>query len=189
MYKNAAFLAFTLCGLSAVASAQRSFKTPEIDIFGGYSYLRFDATKLGFPSASNLNGGNLEIAVPVYQGFGIVADFSGHYSGDLQEYNFMIGGQYKFEVKGFNVFGHAMGGKTRTRLNNIGTSQIQPSSLGGAAALGGGIEVPWKQRILLRPIQADYLINGAFGDRFSNIRISSGLVFVFGKKPEPTPGL
>ena len=82
-----------------------------------------------------------------------------------------------------------MGGKTRTRLNNIGSSQIQPSSLGGAAALGGGIEVPWKQRILLRPIQADYLINGAFGDRFSNIRISSGLVFVFGKKPEPTPGL
>lgn len=189
MYKSAAFLAFTLCGLSAVAFAQRSFKTPEIDIFGGYSYLRFDATKLGFPSASNLNGGNVEIAVPVYQGFGIVADFSGHYSGDLQEYNFMIGGQYKFEVKGFNVFGHAMGGKARTRLNNIGTSQIEPSSLGGAAAIGGGIEFPWKEKILLRPIQADYLINGAFGDRFSNIRISSGLVFVFGKKHEPTPGL
>jgi hypothetical protein len=92
-------------------------------------------------------------------------------------------------VKGFSVFGHAMGGKARTRLNNIGTSRIEPSSLGGAAAIGGGIEFPWKQKILLRPVQADYLINGAFGDKFSNIRISTGLVFVFGKKHEPTPGL
>lgn len=189
VYKSTAFLAFTLCGLSTLACAQRSFKTPEIDIFGGYSYLRFDATTLGFPSASNLNGGNLEIAVPVYQGFGIVADFSGHYSGDLQEYNFMIGGQYKFEVKGFQLFAHAMGGKARTRLNNIGISRIEPSSLGGAAAIGGGIEFPWKEKILLRPIQADYLINGAFGDKFSNIRLSTGLVFVFGKRAEKTPGL
>lgn len=189
MYKTAAFLALMLCGFSAITSAQRSLKTPEIDIFGGYSYLRFDATALGFPNASNLNGGNFEIAVPVYHGFGVVADFSGHYSGDLQEYNFMIGGQYKFEVKGLNVFGHAMGGKARTRLNNVGISRIEPSSMGGVAALGGGIEFPWKQRILLRPIQADYLINGAFGDKFSNIRISTGLVFVFGKKREPTPGL
>jgi hypothetical protein len=187
--KNAVLLAFTLCGLSAVTSAQRSFKTPEIDIFGGYSYLRFDATTLGFPGASNLNGGNVEIAVPVYHGLGIVADFSGHYSSDLQEYNFMIGGQYKFDVKGFQVFGHAMGGKARTRLGNIGTSQIEPSSLGGAAAVGGGIEFPWKEKILLRPIQADYLINGAFGDKFSNIRVSTGLVFVFGKRAEKTPGL
>jgi hypothetical protein len=182
-------LAFRLGVLSALATAQRSFKTPEIDIFGGYSYLRFDATALGFPGVSNLNGGNLELAIPFYQGFGIVADFSGHYSGDVQEYNFMIGGQYKFDVKGFKVFAHAMGGKARTRLGNIGTSQIEPSSLGGAAAIGGGIEFPWKEKILLRPIQADYLINGAFGDRFSNIRISTGLVFIFGKRAEKTPGL
>jgi hypothetical protein len=189
VYKSAAFLAFTLCVIAPLASAQRAFKTPEIDIFGGYSYLRFDGTPLGFRGSSNLNGGNVEVAIPVYHDFGIVADFSGHYSSDLQEYNFLIGGQYKFEVKGVHLFGHALGGKARTRLNNIGVSQIEPSSLGGAAMFGGGIEFPWKEKILLRPIQADYLINGAFGDRFNNVRISTGLVFVFGKKAAPTPGL
>ncbi len=189
VYKSAAFLALTLCIIAAPALGQRAFKTPEIDVFGGYSYLRFDGTPLGFPGSTNLNGGNLEVAVPVYHDFGIVADFSGHYSGDLQEYNFLIGGQYKFEVKGFHVFGHALGGRARTRLGNIGVSQIEPSSLGGAALFGGGIEFPWKEKILLRPIQADYLINGAFGDRFNNVRISTGLVFVFGKKAAPTPGL
>jgi hypothetical protein len=189
VYKSAAFLAFTLCIAAPLASGQRAFKTPEIDVFGGYSYLRLDGTPLGFRGSSNLNGGNLEVAVPVYHDFGIVADFSGHYSSDLQEYNFLIGGQYKFEVKGVHLFGHALGGKARTRLGNIGVSRIEPSSLGGAAMFGGGIEFPWKEKILLRPIQADYLINGAFGDRFNNVRISTGLVFVFGKKAAPTPGL
>jgi len=189
VHKSAAFLAFTLCVIAPLASGQRALKTPEIDVFGGYSYLRFDGTPLGFRSSSNLNGGNVEVAVPVYRHFGMVADFSGHYSSDLQEYNFLIGGQYKFEVKGVHLFGHAPGGKARTRLNNIGVSQIEPSSLGAAALFGGGIEFPWKEKILLRPIQADYLVNGAFGDRFSNIRISTGLVFVFGKKAAPTPGL
>ena len=189
VYTNAVLLGCILAALSGPAFCQRTFKTPEIDIFGGYSYLRFDGSTLGFRGASNLNGGNLEIAVPVYQGLGIVADFSGHYSGDLQEYNFMIGGQYKFDVKGFQVFAHAMGGKARTRLGNIGTSQIEPSSLGGAAAAGGGIEFPWKEKILWRPIQADYLVNGAFGSKFNNLRVSTGLVFIFGKRAEKTPGL
>lgn len=189
VYKSAAFLAFTLCVMAPLASGQRAFKAPEIDVFGGYSYLRFDGTPLGFRDSSNLNGGSVEVAIPVYHDFGIVADFSGHYASDLQEYNFLIGGQYKFEVKGVHWFGHALGGKARTRLNNIGVSQIEPSSLGGAAMFGGGVEFPWKEKILFRPIQADYLINGAFGDRFNNIRVSTGLVFVFGKKAAPTPGL
>jgi len=189
VYKSAAFMAFALSVLPSIASAQRALKTPEVDVFGGYSYLRFDGTSLGFRDSSNMNGGNLEIAVPVYHDFGIVADFSGHYSSDLQEYNFLIGGQYKFEVKGFHLFGHALGGKARTRLARVGVSQIEPSSLGGAALFGGGIEFPWKEKILFRPIQADYLVNGAFGDKFSSVRISTGLVFVFGKKAAPTPGL
>ncbi len=145
-YKGAAFLAFALCLIAAPASGQRAFKTPEIDVFGGYSYLRFDGTPLGFPGSTNLNGGNLEVAIPVYHDFGIVADFSGHYSDDLQEYNFLIGGQYKFEAKGFHFFGHALGGKARTRLNNIGVSQIEPSSLGGAALLEAGLNFPGKKK-------------------------------------------
>lgn len=190
VYKTATLLLVAFCGLCPLAAAQIALKMPEVDIFGGYSYLRFGGSSLGFPGALNLHGGNLEISVPhVYQGFGIVADVSGHYSKDLQEYNFLIGGQYKFEVKGWQFYGHGLGGRARTRVENIGTSQIEPSSLGGAFVLGGGVERQWKDRILWRPVQADYLINGAFGDKFHSVRISSGIVFQLGKRPEKTPGL
>lgn len=188
--KHAAWLIFSLSLLSSLASAQSIFKTPEVDVFGGYSYLRFGGTALGFPGSLNLNGGNIEVSLPhVYRDLGIVADVSGHFSNDLQEYNFLIGGQYKFDVKGFHLYAHALGGKSRTRLEKIGASQIEPSSVGGAAAIGGGLEFQWKDRILLRPVQADYLINGAFGDRFNSLRISTGVVFQFGKRPSKTPEL
>lgn len=186
--KRATSLLVSLCLLGPLASAQ-ILKVPEVDIFGGYSYLRFGGSQLGFPGPVNLNGANVELAVHVYQGFGIVGDFSGHFSKDLSEYNFLIGGQYRFDVRGLHFYGHAMGGKARTRLSNIGTSQIEPSNLGGAALVGGGFEMPWKDRVMLRPVQIDYLLNGAFGDKFSSIRVSSGIVFRLGKLPKKEPGL
>lgn len=188
MQNQAAVLLATFCLLCPLASAQ-ILKVPEVDVFGGYSYLRFGGADLGFPGAVNLNGANVEVAVRVYQGFGIVGDFSGHFSKDLSEYNFLIGGQYGFDVRGLHFYGHAMGGKARTRLSNLGASQIEPSSLGGAAVLGGGFEIPWKDRVMLRPLQVDYLLNGGFGERFSSIRVSSGIVFRLGKLPKKEPGL
>ena len=188
VYKHAALLVVSFCLLCPLVQAQ-ILKVPEIDVFGGYSYLRFGGSQLGFPGALNLNGGNVEVSVHVYQGFGIVADFSGHSSQDLEEYNFLIGGQYKFDVKNLHFYGHGLGGKARTRLENIGASQGEPSSLGGAALLGGGFEVPWKDRIVFRPVQLDYLLTGAFGDKFKSLRVSTGIVFRFGKLPKKEPGL
>ena len=186
--QGAALLAllFLLCPL---ASAQ-ILKVPEVDVFGGYSYLRFGGSALGFPGAVNLNyGGTTEVSVNLYQGLGIVGDFSGHYAKDIQEYNSLIGAQYKFDVKDWHCYAHAMGGKARTRLGSVGASQAEPSSLGGAGLVGGGFELPWKERITLRPLQVDYLLNGAFGDRFSSIRVSSGIVFRLGRLPKKEPGL
>ena len=188
VHKHAALLLVSVCLLTTFASAQ-ILKVPEVDVFGGYSYLRFGSSPLSFANALNLNGGNVEVSVHIYQGFGVVGDFSGHYSKDLQEYNFLIGGQYKFDVKSLHFFGHAMGGKARTRLGNTGASQVEPSSLGGAALFGGGLELPWKDRVLLRPVQTDYLINGAFGDKFHSVRLSTGIVFRLGRLPKKEPGL
>lgn len=190
VHKNAILLFLTFCFLCPLASAQKELRIPEVDIFGGYSYLRFSGSQLGFPGAVNLyGGGNVEVAVHIYQGLSVVADVSGHDSKDLQEYNFLIGAQYKFDVRGLHFYAHGLGGKARTRLGNIGASQIEPSNLGGAVAVGGGLEMPWKNRIVWRPVQADYLVNGAFSDRFNNIRISTGIVFQLGKRPTKTPGL
>ncbi len=172
---------------STPASVQNSYRGPEVNIFAGYSFLRYDSVPLGFSDKLNLTqGGNVEVSLPnLYQGLGVVADFSGHWSDQLKSFNFLIGPQYRFEVKGIDLFGHVLMGKSRSRLLQVGNSLLQPSSLGGAVALGGGADIPIGKRFSIRVIQADYLINSAFGDRLHNVRYSSGLVIDFGKKSSP----
>lgn len=182
--KQAMGLVFAFGVLCPWLSAQSflGLKAPSVEIFGGYSYLRFDSKKLGFASQQNLNGGNMEVALPnIYNGIGFALDFSGHYSSEMKQFNFMFGPQYTYEVKGLHIYGHVLLGKARTRLLMTGTSQLEPSSLGGAVALGGGLEIPWKGKFSVRPIQADYMITGAFGDKFHNVRLSTGLAYTFGK--------
>jgi hypothetical protein len=184
VYKHAAALAFLLGVLCPSVSAQGflRLRAPSLEVFGGYSYMRFDSKQLGFSGQDNLNGGNVEIAIPnIYNGIGFAVDASGHFSSEWKEFNFMFGPQYTYEVKSLRIFGHGLVGKARTRLRMPGTSQIEPSSLGDAVALGGGLELPWKGKLALRPIQADYMITGAYGDKFHNVRISTGLTYTFGK--------
>lgn len=175
-----------LLSFAGPCSAQGFFKKPEVNIFAGYSLQRYDASQYGFGNTQNLNGGNLEISLPdLYRGLGVVGDFSGHWNDEIETFNFTGGPQYRFEVKGIDFFGHALFGKSRSRLLKLGTSQIEPSTLGGTAALGGGADIPIGKRFAFRAIQADYLINSAFGVRHHDTRYSSGLVIIFGKRPAP----
>jgi hypothetical protein len=167
---------------SAPAAAQSKLKLPAIDVFGGYSYLRFDAKTLGFANQLNLNGANIEVALPdLYEGLGVAIDLSGHYTHEMEEFNFMIGPQYTYEWKGMKFYGHGLFGKARDRLLQVGTTQLEPSFLSKAVAFGGGVDLPLKGRFSVRPIQADYLITKEFGVSQHNIRLSTGLVYRFGK--------
>ncbi len=166
-------------------AAQSKSKLPAIDVFGGYSYLRFDSKALGFADQLNLNGANLEVALPdLYEGLGAAIDVSGHVTGQLEEFNFMIGPEYTYEWKGMKLYGHGLFGKARTRLRQPGTTQVEPSSLSRAIAVGGGVDIPFKGRFSVRPIQADYLITEEFNQTQHSIRLSTGLVYRFGKKEE-----
>ena len=168
---------------SPQVSAQSKSKLPAIDVFGGYSYLRFDAKTLGFADQLNMNGANVSVALPdLYRGLGAVIDFSGHYTGQMEEFNFMAGPQYTYEWKGMRLYGHGLFGKARDRLRQPGTTLVEPSHLGRAIAFGGGLDIPFKGRLSLRPIQADYLITSEFGSSQHNIRLSTGLIYRFGKK-------
>ena len=170
------------CAISAPVSAQSKSKIPAIDVFGGYSYLKFDAKTLGFADSLNLNGANVEVALPdLYEGLGVALDFSGHYQTQLEEFNFMIGPEYTYEWKGIKLYGHGLFGRSRTRLRQPGTTQIEPSNLSRAIAFGGGVDIPLTGRLSVRAIQADYLITSAFGDTQHNVRLSTGLVYRFGK--------
>ena len=48
--------------------------------------------------------------------------------------------------------------------------------------LGGGINLAVTDRVAIRPIQADYLVNWFLGNRQDNIRLSGGIVLRFGHK-------
>ena len=184
VYRRAAGLGLFFCLFVPALSAQKFLKVPSVEVFGGYSYLRFDSKSLGFSDQLNLNGANVEISLPdLYQGFGITADVSGHYAREMEEFNFLIGPQYRREWKGMQVYGHVLFGRARDRLRLSGNSQIEPSSLGGAFAAGGGIDYPLGDKFSIRPIQADYLGTSAFGNTHNNVRLSTGIVFRFGKRP------
>ena len=178
--RKAAVYAFAFLALCPLLAAQ---KLPSIEVFGGYSYLRFETTKFGFSDKSDLNGWNGGISLPdLYQGFGVAADVSGHYTRELAEYNVLIGPQYSFTWKGARLYGHGLFGKARTRLREPGSTQLEPSDLHRAIALGGGLDFPVSPRFSVRVVQADYLITSAFGSTQKNVRLSTGLIFRFGKR-------
>jgi hypothetical protein len=183
IHKQAAvLLAFLFLAFCPVASAQRFFHVPTIDVFAGYSYLRFDSKPLGFSDQLNLNGWNFELALPhIYQGLGAVADVSANYGHELSAYNFLIGPQYTIEIGNIRIFGHGLFGRSRDRLGLPGTTQVEPSNRARSIALGGGVDVPLSEKVTWRAAEADYMITSNFGGTQHNIRASTGIVIRFGK--------
>jgi hypothetical protein len=177
------FCMFFCLSVCPLVSAQSTSKLPAMEVFGGYSYLRFDSKTLGFSDQLNLNGANISFSLPdLYQGLGATVDVSGHYQDEMEEFNFMIGPQYSYEWKGMRLYGHGLFGKARARLRQPGTTLVEPSYLGKAIAFGGGVDLLLPGRFSVRAIQADYLITSEFGSTQHNFRLSTGLIYRFGKR-------
>jgi hypothetical protein len=171
-------------GLAVLFSpALAAQKLPALEAWGGYSHLRFEGTKLAFSDQLNLDGWNAGLSLPhLYQGLGVAADISGHYTSEVEQYNFLLGPQYSFDWKRVRLYGHGLFGKARTRLRQPGSTQLEPSFLGRAIAFGGGVDVPLSLRFSLRAAEADYLLTSSFGSTQHNIRLSTGLIYRFGKR-------
>jgi hypothetical protein len=156
---------------------------PELEVFGGYSYLRFDSKPLGYASDSNLNGWNGSLTAPhLYRELGLVADVSGHYGSGFTEYNFMAGPQVTTDFRGFTVFGRFLYGRARDRVEINGQSPVGFSSLGRAIAIGGGVQKSLSQKLSYRIVKVDYINAKTLGQTQGNIRVSTGFVFGFGGK-------
>jgi len=181
VWSRIAVFGFALFFLHPVVCAQRKL-LPAAEVWGGYSYLRFESTPLGFADQLNLNGWNDGVSLPdLYQGFGVAADVSGNYASRLEQYNFLIGPQYSFQWKSLRISGHGMFGKARTRLRQPGSTQLGPSTLNRSIAFGGALDLPLTDKISFRVLQGDYLRTSAFGIDQSNIRLSTGIIYRFGK--------
>jgi hypothetical protein len=182
IYRKAAVLTFLLALSCPRLFAQRFLHVPTIDVFAGYSYLRFDSKPLGYSGQMNLNGWNFELALPhIYRGLGAVGDVSANYGHELSAYNFLIGPQYTVEVGNIRIFGHGLFGRSRDRVGLPGTTEFEPSNVARDIAFGGGVDIPLGDKVWWRAVQADYMVTSNFAGTQHNIRASTGIVFRFGK--------
>ncbi|MGH9516034.1 MAG: hypothetical protein ACRD3P_10200 [Terriglobales bacterium] len=167
--------------LSSLAAAQSKL-VPGIEIFGGYSHLSFSSNGLGFANWTQMNGWDVAVTIPhIYQGLGITADASGDYSTVLEQFDYMIGPQYKWEFNRFRFIAHGLYGRAQTRLREPGSTFVEPSDRKKVIALGGEVDVPISDRFSIRAVQADYLAASAFGSNRNSFRFSTGLIVKFGK--------
>jgi hypothetical protein len=167
--------------LSGFAGAQSKL-LPGIEVFGGYSHLSFQSGNLGFGPWTQMNGWQFSLSVPhIWKDLGVTADASGHYSTALEQYNYTIGPQYKYEFSRFRVTAHGMYGRAQTRIRQPGSTFTGPSDRHRSLIFGGELDYPIGDRLMWRIVEGDLVSTSAFGNTQNNIRVSTGLVFKLGK--------
>lgn len=179
----AAVLLLILC-TACLAVAQ---DTPRVQVFGGYSYTRFDSPSFGFSSPSGLNGYNFSPAFNLIRGFGVAAELSGQYGSNLDLRDIAVGPQFLYPKGKALFFGHVLIGSARS-LVHVGNSEEDTAR---AVALGGGMDFGISSHFALRVFQVDYLHTSLFSETQNNLRFSTGLVYRWGtlKKGHRSPTL
>lgn len=178
---------------SVAASAQD--ENPKAEIFGGYSYVRVNAS--GVPGF-NMNGGSASVSFNPWSSLGIVADFGGYHVGNIggesvsgEVYSYLFGPKLAYRSGRITPFvqalfggAHATGGGTispgaRVRPQGIipGTGSLSENAF--AMTLGGGLDVNATNHIGIRLIQAEYFMTRFASETQNNARISAGVVFRF----------
>jgi outer membrane protein OmpA-like peptidoglycan-associated protein len=120
---------------------------------------------------------------------------------DGKVFTYMAGPRLSFRQPRFTFFGQALIGGASANEVTISGCKGSPfctplaSQNVFALALGGGLDVKIHRHIALRLIQAEYLMTrfkdpsspaGTSGTR-NNLRLSAGIVFLFGGGPPPPP--
>jgi hypothetical protein len=172
---NAAVIVIILlifCGnLRAVAQDM-----PKLQVFGGYSYTRFDSPSFGFTNASNLNGYTFSPAYNLLWGFGVVAELSGQYGAKLNLRDLAVGPQFLYPGGKSTFFGHFLVGDARTLVQVANTE----GDTARAIVLGGGMDRDISARFAIRLFQVDYVHTSLFSETQNNLRFSTGLVYHWG---------
>jgi len=159
-------------------SLSRAQQVSRWEIFGGYSYMRFDSQSIGFRDQSNLNGAELSGLFNISRKWAVTAGASGNLGSEIRVYNFMAGPQYSFRMNKGTVFVRGLFGKCRDQVSAAGGR----TSIG--KVFGGGIGYDWQYttRFNIRVLQVDYLNGDTYGTTQKNVRVSAGIVYRFGGK-------
>jgi hypothetical protein len=178
---RAGFVFSSLLFLSLISVAPlEAQEAARWDVFGGFSYLRFNALTIGYPNDANMYGWNFEGTGNIKLKLGVTVDASGHYGSQISSYRYSIGPQYTWRRDNSNIFAHGFFGKAQ---NNVSIAQPTRSgfeSVGRSYGGGVGYDYDWRDRISIRVLQIDYFRASTFTKTQNDFRASTGLVFHFG---------
>jgi len=165
--------ALLICFWNLPAGAQ---DMPKLQVFGGYSYTRFDSKSFGFNDASNLNGYTFSPSYNLLYGFGVAAELSGQYGSKLNLRDLAVGPQFLYPKWNSMLFAHVLIGDSRT-LVQVGNTEGDTAR---AVIFGGGLDHDITPRFSIRVFQFDYVHTTLFKDTQNNLRFSTGLVYRWG---------
>lgn len=154
--------------LSMVANGQGL--TDKIEVFGGYSYMRY-STNPGF----NTNGWEISGQYKVFSWLGAMADVDGHYGTfegvHATGHNFLVGPQVSFPAR-VSPFAHVFIGDARLSAGAASSSSL-------ASGFGFGIDTSLVPQVAWRVVQVDIIHSHVFAQSESNTRLSTGIVIHF----------
>lgn len=193
-------LASVLLTLVAVSAHSASAQTvPEAggahhaELAVGYSYVRSNAPPGGC-GCFNLNGGSATFAWPIRQGnLAIVGDVVSAYTNLTSASGYsLILSAYTAGVRYTPSMGHSSlrpFGQVLVGVAHASGTAVQAPNPGAANAgasfaanVGGGYDMRLSEHLLIRLVEADYLVttldNGS-NNHQNNLRINAGVVFRF----------
>jgi outer membrane protein OmpA-like peptidoglycan-associated protein len=176
---------------------------PAVDLFAGYSFVRFSTNTGGIKETFNWHGLTGALAGNVNRWFSLVGDFGVYRIKDVPRpvsgsaYTYLFGPQFSHRGERWTPFVHALFGAAR--LADIQVSTVPTGSAffnrsfsqnSFATALGFGLDGNFNKHIGVRLFQVEYLMT-KFTDggdnKQNNLRASAGLVLHFGGNPPPPP--
>jgi len=172
------FASFFVLAASFSLFAQKS--SDQLDVFGGYSYVRFNPGQGA--NAINQNGWESTATFRMTPMFGISADVDGSYNTTLGAanhiYTYMFGPEVKIPQKKSSFFVHGLFGFAHDSVTaNVLGVNVSASDNAFATAFGGGYDWRASDGISVRLFQADYLITRFSSTTQNNIRLSFGVTF------------
>jgi opacity protein-like surface antigen len=172
--KTLLFVFISVCLLVAPSFAEDRY--PQVELFGGYSYLHFPYFN-GDVAGSIPKGWAAGVTGNFNRHFGAEAAFSGHYDEALARFSsqighwdsthlFLFGPKASVRLQKVTPWAHALLGTTfvQARVQNgntaygYGPGELRESATRFAWAIGGGIDYPFQKNVALR-VQADNIGN------------------------------
>jgi len=156
--------------LSAVIPAwSQEHEVPQVEILGGYSYLR--------SSDTNFNGWKASAVGNVNSWLGIAADFDGYYAGGPSEYSMTFGPHFALRKnKRWTPLGYALFGVAFKKSASGETEH------GFATELGGGLDFEVSHRWTLRVFDVTASITHVGGETQVCPKVGVGVIVNLGHK-------